>query len=125
MSRRKYLPHLGAGLGMVLLLTLLSFANTPGKHSVVLSWTASTSSGVQYNLYRGSSSGVCAGTPTPYITGISTTTITDFGVPAGTYYYAVSAYTATGGESACSSEVQVSVPNITTAPPSGLSGSVN
>lgn len=124
MSRRKYLPHIGAGLAMVLLLTLLSFANTPGKHTVSLSWTASTTAGVTYNLYRGSSPGVCNGSPTPYQTGISGTSYVDTNTPAGTYYYNVSAV-GTGGESACDGEISVTVPNVSTGSPSTLSGSVN
>jgi hypothetical protein len=123
-SRRKYLPHIGAGLGMVLLLTLLSFANTPGKHTVSLTWTASTTAGVTYNLYRGSSPGVCNGSPTPYASNISGTSYLDTNTPAGTYFYNVSAVGSTG-ESACDGEVSVTVPNINTGSPSGLAGSVN
>ncbi len=55
---------------LVFALTLA--ANTPGKHTVALSWTASTTSGATYNIYRGTAAGVCTGTPTPYATGITT-----------------------------------------------------
>ena len=109
---------------MLSLLSVLAFANTPGKHTVALSWTASPTNGVTYNIYRGSSSGVCNGTPTPYATGISTTSYTDTNVSAGTWYYNVSASGA-GGESTCDGEVQISVPAITTQPPTALQGTVN
>jgi hypothetical protein len=43
----------------VLLLLCPPALATPGKHSVILNWTASPTSGVTYNLYRGSAAGVC------------------------------------------------------------------
>jgi fibronectin type 3 domain-containing protein len=109
----------------VLFSSLAAFANTPGKHSVTLTWTASTSTGVTYNLYRGTAAGVCSGTPTPYAIGISTTPFTDTNVTLGTtYFYNVSAV-GTGGESACDGEVTVQVPDITTTSPSNLKPAVN
>jgi fibronectin type 3 domain-containing protein len=108
----------------VVLSALCAQANTPGQHQVVLTWTASTTPSVTYNVYRGIATGVCSGTPTPYATNISPTTYTDTSVTLGTtYFYAVSAV-GSGGESACSSEAQAAVPNITTGAPSGLSGTV-
>jgi fibronectin type 3 domain-containing protein len=105
--------------------SLAAFANTPGKHSVTLTWTASTSTGVTYNLYRGTAAGVCSGIPTPYAVGISTTSFTDTNVTLGTtYFYNVSAV-GTGGESACDGEVTVQVPDITTTSPSNLKPAVN
>lgn len=119
--------HMRKLILMVLLLSLASLgarANTPGKHTVVLTWTASTSTGVTYNLYRGTSAGVCSGTPTPIATGISGTTYTDSTVALGTtYFYNVSAV-GTGGESACDGEVAVQIPSPPT-PPSTLVGTVN
>ena len=110
---------------LLILLPIVLLANTPGKHSIALSWTASTTPGVTYNLYRGTATGVCLGTPTPYVTSISSTSFTDTGVTGGTtYFYAVSAV-GIGGESTCSNEVQIAVPSITTLPPSSLSGTVN
>jgi hypothetical protein len=104
------------------LLTVAAFANNPGKHSVALSWTASTTTGVTYNLYRGSAAGVCSGTPTPYATGITSTTFTDTAnlTDGQTIYYNVSAVKG-GAESACDGELQVLIP-VLPAPPSGLSG---
>lgn len=100
-------------------------ANTPGKRSVSLSWAASATPGVTYNLYRATTANVCSGTPTPLATGISGTTFTDSTVALNTtYFYNVSAV-GTGGESACDGEVTAQVPDITTAPPSGLSKTVN
>lgn len=106
----------------VLLLAASAHANTPGLLNVTLSWTASTTSGVTYNLYRGTVAGVCSGTPTPYVTGISGTTYTDAAnIPSGgTLYYNVSAVKG-GVESACDGELQVQIP-VLPAPPSGLSG---
>jgi hypothetical protein len=106
----------------LLLIPLAALANTPGKHSVALTWTASTTSGVTYNLYRGSSAGVCSGTPAPYVTGIAGTTYTDTANLADgqTIYYNVSAVKG-GAESACDGELQVQIPVLPGAP-SGLSG---
>jgi hypothetical protein len=112
---RKLLPVL------LLLLCPLVFANTPGKHSVTLNWTASTTSGVTYNVYKGSAAGVCTGTPTPYATGVSGTQFIDqVGLSDGqTLFYNVSAVKG-GAESACDGEVQVQIP-VLPAPPSGVS----
>lgn len=107
---------------ILLLLSSLCFANTPGKHYVALTWNASPTPGViSYNVYRGATSGVCSGTPTPYATGITTLTYNDTVVVEGaTYFYAVTAVK--GGESTCSNEVQATVPTSPLAP-SNLQGS--
>jgi hypothetical protein len=106
----------------LLLVPTLVLANTPGKHSVTLSWTASTTPGVTYNLYRGSAAGVCSGTPTPYASGIVGTQYTDTAnlTDGQTIYYNVAAVKG-GAESACDGELQVLIP-VLPAPPSGLSG---
>jgi hypothetical protein len=105
---------------LLLAFSVLCFANTPGQHSVTLTWTETGCPTCTFNLYRGSATGVCSGTPTPYVKGITTTTYTDTAVTAATtYFYAVSAVN--GGESACSSEAQVSVPT-SPASPSSLQG---
>ncbi len=97
---------------------LLAQANTPGAHSVALSWTASPTSGVTYNLYRGTVAGVCSGTPTPYRTGLTVTSFTDTaGLTDGaTIFYNVSAVNSTGGESVCDGELQVQIPVLPQAP---------
>jgi cellulose 1,4-beta-cellobiosidase len=110
---------------LCLLAPLAAHANTPGRHSVALSWAASTSTGVTYNLYRGLIAGVCSGTPTPYATGISTTSFVDTNVTLGTTYFYNASAVGTGGESACDGEVTVQVPDITTNPPSNLQKTVN
>jgi len=109
----------------LLLSVLVLFANTPGRHSVQLSWTPSTTSGALYNVYLGSATGVCAGAPTPFATGVASPSYLDTNVQAGTYVYAVSAYSPTGGESTCTAEVQVTVPSVTTLPASNLQATSN
>jgi hypothetical protein len=79
------------------------------QHSVALSWNASTSTVVGYNVYRGTQSGG------PYAVLNSapdaTTTYTDSSVQAGaTYYYVVTAVDATGTESAYSNQTQAIIP---------------
>jgi Abnormal spindle-like microcephaly-assoc'd, ASPM-SPD-2-Hydin len=78
-------------------------------HSVSLSWVASTSSVVGYNIYRGSVSGgpytVLNSTPNAGLT------YTDMTVLAGqTYFYVVTAVSSTGMESVVSNEVAVTIP---------------
>jgi len=106
---------------LLVLLSGLAWANTPGKHAVTLTWTASTTSGVTYNVYRGTAAGVCSGTPIPYATGVSSTQFVDsIGLTDGqTLFYNVSAVKG-GAESACDGEVQVQIP-VLPAPPSGVS----
>jgi fibronectin type 3 domain-containing protein len=113
-------------LSMLLLVLIGSaLANTPGKHSVSMTWTEAPCPTCSlpsdtFNVYRGTATGVCSGTPTPYATGITTTSFVDNAVTVGTtYFYAVSAVN--GGESACSPEAQISVPT-SPASPSGLQG---
>jgi hypothetical protein len=103
------------------LISSSAWANTPGKHSVSLKWTASTTPGVTYNLYRGSAPGVCNGTPTPYATGITSPSFVDqVGLNDGqTLFYNVSAVG--NGESACDGELQVQIP-VLPSPPSSLQG---
>lgn len=104
----------------LLLFSPLAFANTPGQHSVVLTWIDADTTVVSYNVYRGLAAGVCSGTPTPYATGVTAKTYTDTAVTAGTtYVYAVSAVNGAGAESACSTEAQAAVPQ-TPATPNGL-----
>jgi fibronectin type 3 domain-containing protein len=111
-------------LPLVVLLSSLAMANTPGRKSVLLSWTASTTPGVTYNIYRDTIASVCVGTPTPYATGVTGTSFVDTNVTLGTtYFYNVSAV-GSGGESACDGEVTAQVPTITTTPPSNDTATV-
>jgi len=118
---------------ILLLVALPSLANTPGKHTVALSWNngvCSVSGTCTVNVYRATSPNVCAGNPTPYLTGIPVSgtganvgTTIDQNPPTGAVYYNVSNVDpAKGGESTCNGEVQVTVQPITTPPPSGLVG---
>jgi len=96
-------------------------SNTPGvesltgtgvaavQHQVALTWDASTSSVVGYNVYRGSA----AGGPYTKINSASdaTTAYTDTSVTAGqTYYYLSTAVDSEGVESTYSNEVAATVP---------------
>jgi hypothetical protein len=78
-------------------------------HSVALSWKASTSTVVGYNVYRGTQSGG------PYLTVASANagvSFTDGSVQAGqTYYYVVTAVDASGAESVHSNQVQAVIPS--------------
>ena len=80
-----------------------------GTHSVSLAWTASTTSGVTYNVYRGPSSGGEGTTPINS-SPITTTTYQDTNVTAGQeYFYTVKAIDS-AGTSAASNEVSANVP---------------
>lgn len=85
-------------------------AATPAvQHTVALSWSASTSSVLGYNVYRGTKSGgpysKLNATPQP------ATVYTDATVASGTtYYYVATAVDATSGESAYSNQVVAAVP---------------
>jgi hypothetical protein len=80
------------------------------QHSVSLSWTASTSTVVGYNVYRGAQTG---GPYTMISSGSVTGTVyTDSTVQAAqTYYYVVTAVDGSGGESVYSNQVQAVIPS--------------
>jgi hypothetical protein len=81
----------------------------PGPpHSVSLSWKASTSAVVGYNVYRRGMTGVIKINSEP-ITG---TSYVDSAVqPGQTYYYVTKAIAANGRESSASNEVQATIPS--------------
>ena len=83
---------------------------TAGIHTVSLNWTASTTSGVTYNVYRATTSGGY-NYSTPLNPGpISGTSFTDCNVALGqTYYYVIKA-SAGGNESVATTEIQVTIP---------------
>jgi hypothetical protein len=84
-----------------------------GTHDVVLTWTASPTSGISgYNVYRGTSVGGESTTPLNS-TPLSATTYTDSAVTAGTnYYYVVAAVASNGStQSADSNEASAAVPS--------------
>lgn len=79
------------------------------QHSVGLSWVASTSTVVGYNVYRGTQTGgpyvLLNGSPD------ASTTYTDTSVQAGqTYYYVVTAVNSSGTESVYSNQAQALIP---------------
>jgi hypothetical protein len=79
------------------------------QHSVALSWTASTSTVIGYNVYRGTQTGG------PYVglndAADASTAYTDSSVQSGqTYYYVVTAVDGSGNESVYSNQVQAVVP---------------
>lgn len=82
---------------------------TGESHTVLLNWTASTSSGVAgYYVYRGTQSGQYAKVNSSPASG---TQFTDTSVAASTtYYYVVTAVDSTGDESSYSTPATVSVP---------------
>ena len=113
-------------LAAILILLAPTWANTPGKHTVLLQWTpgaCSVAGTCTTNVYRATTANVCAGQPTPLAVGISTNSYVDLNPPTGAVFYNVSNVDpGKGGESTCNGEVQVTVQAITTAPPTGLTG---
>ncbi|MES1257724.1 MAG: hypothetical protein ABUS51_04810 [Acidobacteriota bacterium] len=84
---------------------------TTGKsHTVSLSWTASTTPGVKYNVYRATTSGgpytkLTASAP------VATVTYTDAtALPGQNYFYVTTAVDTTNNESSKSNEVPAVVP---------------
>jgi hypothetical protein len=80
------------------------------QHSVSLSWAASTSLVLGYNIYRGGTSGG----PYTKVNSVldSATNYLDSSVQAGqTYYYVVTSADSTGAESTYSNQVQAVIPS--------------
>jgi len=78
------------------------------QHSVSLSWTASTSPIVGYNVYRRGASGVVKLNFEP----IPATSYVDRTVhPGETYFYVTKAVSTKGTESTASNEIRVDVPS--------------
>jgi fibronectin type 3 domain-containing protein len=95
-------------------------SHAQGKtHTAVLTWVASTSSGVvKYNVYRSTTSG--GGYANIGNTPATTLTFTDSTGTGGTkYFYVVTALDAGGDESANSNEVSGTF-LVNPAPPTGL-----
>jgi hypothetical protein len=90
-------------------ISLAGAGTSQTSHSVVLDWTASTSSITGYFVYSGNQTGG------PYSkvnsTPVSGTTFTDSSVQAGqTYYYVATAVDSAGVESAYSNQVSAAIP---------------
>jgi hypothetical protein len=81
-------------------------------HSVTLTWTASTSSGVVgYNVFRSQTSGTFPNTPVN-ATLVTGTSYVDSSVTAAqTYYYVVTAVNAGGSQSSYSNQASAAVPS--------------
>ncbi|MGH9573363.1 MAG: choice-of-anchor D domain-containing protein [Candidatus Acidiferrales bacterium] len=81
-----------------------------GMHSVVLTWDASPTAGVTYNVFRGTASGVEGTTPVN-ASPVASLTYTDANVAPGTgYYYTVEAVDS-GGSSGPSNEAAAKIPS--------------
>jgi hypothetical protein len=76
-------------------------------HKVTLTWAASSTSGVSYNVYRGTTSG---GPYALLASGVASTSYTDTNVQSGTTYYYVTTAVDSAGQSVYSNEVQVVIP---------------
>ena len=85
-----------------------SVSTPPGPlHSVSLSWKASSSPVLGYNIYRRDALGVAKLNSAP----VDGTTYVDRSVqPGQTYYYVTKAVTARGAESSASNEVRADIP---------------
>ena len=77
-------------------------------HSVNLSWKASPSAVVGYNVYRRSTAGVVKLNSEP-VTGTSYVDRTVW--PGQTYYYVIKAVSAEGSESTASNEIRADIPS--------------
>jgi subtilase family serine protease len=75
-------------------------ASQQGKH-ISLTWQSSDT-GVTYNVYRGTAPG--AELPTPYASGLTSTTMNDMSVSSGTTYWYYVTAVGPGGESTHSNE---------------------
>lgn len=88
---------------------LADVESLPGSHSVSLSWVASVSQVVGYDVYRGSKSGG----PYSKINSLvnTTTSYTDTNVTGGiTYYYVVTSVNASGEQSNFSNQATAVIP---------------
>ena len=86
----------GGGGGGSTVAAPTNLATSVSGTNVTLTWGASTTSGVTYNVYRSSTSGTETSNA-PIATGITTTSYVDGSVAPGTYYYEVTASTTSGG----------------------------
>jgi cellulose 1,4-beta-cellobiosidase len=76
-------------------------------HSVTLGWSPSTTTGVTYNVYRGTLSG---GPYSLLSSGLSSTSYTDTSVQSGSTYYYVTTAVDSAGESPYSNAAQAVIP---------------
>jgi hypothetical protein len=79
-----------------------------GVHAASLSWQATSTAGVSYNVYRG---GVSGG-PYAKVGSVSGTSYMDMSVASGaTYYYVITAVGSNNQESGYSNQVRAAVPS--------------
>jgi hypothetical protein len=80
-------------------------ATATSSTQINLSWTASSSTcGVTYNVFRGTTSGFTAGSGNQIATGVTSTTFSDTGLSASTTYFYLVEGTNSGGTSAASNQ---------------------
>ncbi len=102
------LTFTGSASNSGLVQTLTGTGTSATQRSVSLNWTASTSSNVTYNVYRGTTTG--GPYPTQIDSGLPGTTATDSTVVSGqTYYYVVTAENS-NGESGYSNQATAVIP---------------
>jgi len=84
---------------------------TTGIHTVSLSWTASTTTGVTYNVYRATTSGGYNYAAPLNSAPIAGTSFTDCNVALGQpYYYVIRAVDGSGNQSVSTTEITVTIP---------------
>lgn len=133
MVRLAYLRSKELGLVCLILCVLAAVGHaqsscpppTPGAPHVCLKWTASTTSGVTYNIYRSTTAGAeNYGSPLN-AAAISGTSFYDATVAIGTtYFYTMTAVGTGGAQSLPTSEVSSIVP-VPPAAPTGLVPSID
>ena len=92
-------------------------ATTVSSTQIHLSWTASTTSGVTYSVYRSTTSGFTPGSGNLVASGLSTTTYYNTGLTASTtYYYVVEAVNSNGSSAASNQASALTSPTAPNAP---------
>ena len=85
-------------------------ATAASSSQINLSWQASTTAGVTYNVYRGTTSGFALSAANRVASGVTGTTFSNTGLAASTtFFYVVTAVNA-GGESAPSNQASATTP---------------
>jgi hypothetical protein len=98
-------------------LDLVAVVVNPGEND--LAWNKSAESTVVgYNVYRSTTNGFAINPGNRIASGVGTNFYADTGLPAGTYYYRVTAVNQLGHESAGSAQAVFNVPAIVTQPQS-------
>ena len=90
----------------------------PGDGTATFNWTASTSIGVTYNVYSGTTSG--GPYPNKVVANVTAPPSSITGLAPGTYYFVATAVTATGVESVVSDEACKSIATPVPAAPTNF-----